>query len=35
MDTIKRNDALLMELMNEKQSIVGFFDAIFGFLSRW
>lgn len=35
METVDRNDAMLMELMTEKQSIFGFFDAIFGFLSRW
>lgn len=35
METVQRNDAMLIELMTEKQSIVGFFEAIFGFLSRW
>lgn len=29
-----RTDAILTELLSESKSIIGFFDAIFGFLAR-
>ena len=32
---LNRSDALLMELLKEKNSITAFLDAVFGFLGRW